>query len=274
MVWWVKLSWDDVKLLYEWENRQKPHYTPIRSALVKRTTFSRMGCGLATRTLSAIIMYCDWKTQNREPLTDSMRVPCWYAKLYYGLHRVVMHCSFGAGCPELDLVAAVGRTVEQWREDLDAHIASDCSDRSKADVARLFISQQLFQDTCTFCNGLVFLCAWWGKRFPGFQLRGAMLTLNVVENEFSQQHQAMGGGRNPDAKSVCSTMCMLRYRAGLAQLTALVGKLSYADMDGVDPPTACSPEAASAPISQTSLVPGSPQPGRTICAGIWPAGTR
>ena len=60
-----------------------------------------------------------------------------------------------------------------------------------------------------------------------------MLTQNVVENDFSQQRQAMGGGRNPDAKSVCSTMCMLRNRAGLTQLTALVGKgkLSYADMD-------------------------------------------
>ena len=162
-----------------------------------------MGCGLASQTFKAVIMYCEWMRKNSQTLTDTMKGLLWYCQLYYGLHRVVMNCSFSRSCPELDLVASVGRLIEQWKEDLDDH----SSGVPKAEAAKLFISQQLYQDTCTFCNGMVFLCSWWGATFPESTLRGAMLTQNVVENNFSQQRQAMGGGRNPDVSSVMSTMC-------------------------------------------------------------------
>jgi hypothetical protein len=115
---------------------------------------------------------------------------------------------------------------------MEKHVEAEDPPLSKDAAARCFISKQLRQDADVFCHGFVFLCTWWGQRFPGLKLCGSLVTQNMVENDFSQQRQHMGGGKNPDAASVCSTMCLLRNRSGLIQLSQVVAKdkLAYTDM--------------------------------------------
>ena len=208
-----------------------PYLTPLRSAHVNLTTFSRMSCGLASATMRAVLMYCQEMDKEGTPLSDSMQGLRLFCRLDYGLHKLVMHSAFTPGCVELEAVANVGRMVQQWWVDVDEHIAAQTPAISKDEAARWHMTRETHYDMMAYCQGFQFLVAGWGRDFPRTPLHARHATSNGVENSFSQ-HRNQGANSNPDVKQVMATFCKQRVGKGLGVLRALVrpGKLSYALM--------------------------------------------
>jgi hypothetical protein len=87
----TELSWDDLWMIFHWDERQTPRVTKLTKSHLDLDTHTRMRCHLATEGFAAVVLYGDYMAKfcPSTILPERVQGLIAYCRMFVGLHAVM-----------------------------------------------------------------------------------------------------------------------------------------------------------------------------------------